>query len=59
MSEQDMSQRKQRTPQMTELRSLRVDHRCSESPNENQCSEVVKEICAAATGTKRRSKGNE
>lgn len=46
MSEQDMSLRKQRTPQMTELRSLWVDHRCRELPNENPCSEVVKEICA-------------
>ena len=41
-----MSQRKQRTPQMTELRSLWVDYRCRELPNENPCSEVVKEICA-------------
>ena len=41
-----MSLRKQRTPQMTELRSLWVDHRCRELPNENPCSEVVKEICA-------------
>ena len=46
MSEQDMSLRKQRTPQMTELRSLWVDHRCRELPNENTFSEVVKEICA-------------